>query len=70
MAGRLRQLAPHIAMMGVLYAFFVGVAVIIFGYDSLWAGLSIAIAIAFGYKPTVVALGIGPAVWEEEIKNG
>lgn len=69
MADRLRQLAPHIVAMAVLYVFFVVVAAVVFGYGDVWAALSIAVAIAFGYKPTVVALGIGPEVWNEEIRS-
>ncbi len=69
MTDRLRQLAPHIVAMAVLYVFFVVVAAVVFGHGDVWAALSIAVAIAFGYKPTVVALGVGPEVWNEEIEG-
>jgi len=69
MNNRTRQLLPHVFLMVSIYALLLIISATVFGYDDLWAAFAIAVAILFGYKPTVVALGMGPEPWVEEIEK-
>ena len=60
---RTRQLLPHVFVMVSLYALLLIISGAIFGRNDIWALFTIAVAILFGYKPTVIALGIAPDPW-------
>lgn len=68
MNDRTRELLPHAAAMAIVYAVLFSISSVVFGYGDLWAALAVAVAVLYGYKPTIVALGYGPRAWEEEIK--
>jgi hypothetical protein len=62
-AEKVRQLAPHWAVMFV--AMFVALAVVdrVVGGLGTVASLALVLAIAFGYPFVVRALGVAPPVW-------
>ena len=64
--GRLRQLAPHWAM--ILVVLFVSFTLIesIVGPLELWQSLIVVAVIAFGYPIVVRSLGVAPDVWTDE----
>lgn len=66
---RYRQLLPHAVAMIVVYVVLLSISTFVFGYGDLYARIAIGLAVLFGYKPTVVALGYGPSTWEEEIRS-
>lgn len=63
-AEKVRQLAPHWAVMFV--AMFVALAVVerVVGGLGLAASLGLVLVIAFAYPFVVRALGVAPAVWQ------
>ncbi len=65
-AEKVRQLAPHWAVMFV--TMFVSLALIesLVGQLALWQSLLLVLVIAFGYPIVVRALGIAPEVWQRE----
>ena len=61
-----RQLVPHAVVMVFLYGSLLAVSAFLFGYDDLRAAITLALAVVFGYKPIVVALGVAPPVWADD----
>lgn len=66
---RVRQVIPHVIAMIILYGVFLTIAAAVFGYDDFWAAFTIGVAVIFGYKPFVVALGLAPDHWAETVDN-
>lgn len=63
---RVRQLAPHWAVMIlVLFALF-ALFERAFGSIAFWQSLVIVAVIAFGYPSVVRYLGVAPEVWTSE----
>ena len=63
---RVRQLAPHWAvMLVVLFTSFARLESVV-GPPPLWQSLVIAAAIAFGYPIVTRRLGVAPEVWQRE----
>jgi len=63
---RLRQLAPHWAV--ILVVVFVTFALIetTVGQLALWQSLVVVAVIAFGYPIVVRSLGIAPEIWQHD----
>ena len=63
--GKIRQLAPHWAVMFVIM--FVALAGVerVVGELGLAASFAVVFAIALGYPVVVRALGVAPPVWQE-----
>jgi len=59
----------HLFIMIIIYVFLFSIAAFIFGYGDIWTALAIGIAVIYGYKPSIVALGYGPSSWTEEIQR-
>ncbi|MFW6382665.1 MAG: hypothetical protein ACOCZD_01345 [Haloferacaceae archaeon] len=63
---RVRQLAPHWAVMFLLM---IGVLAVIEAYVmelSFWQSLVVVFAIGLGYPPVVRRLGVAPPVWQRQ----
>ncbi|GAB7092200.1 hypothetical protein JCM18237_24710 [Halorubrum luteum] len=65
-AEKVRQLAPHWAVMFVvMLALIVGIENF-YGALALWQSLLLVVVVAFGYPPVVRRLGVAPEVWERQ----
>jgi len=63
----IRAVAPHYVAMIVLAMVVFGVIQAIIGRElGFWAELAIIAVVVFSYRPAVMALGVGPTVWERE----
>jgi hypothetical protein len=63
----IREVAPHYVAMVVLAMLVFGVIQAIIGRElGFWAELAIISVVVFGYRPAVMALGVGPTAWKRE----
>ena len=63
---KVRQLAPHWAVMFVLmYALLVTIQAL-YGDLSFWQSAALVVAVALGYPTLVRYLGVAPEVWDPE----
>ncbi len=69
MKDRIVRMIPHVVIIFIIYVTLVLISSVVFGYDDLWMALAIAVAILYGYKPIVVALGYGLPEWKDEIES-
>lgn len=69
MEDEIRQLAPHLSAMGLIYIVAFWISAFVFGYGDIWTAFAIGVAIIYGYKPAIVALGYGPPSWTNEISR-
>lgn len=63
---KLRQLAPHWAVMFVLMFVLLAAAESLIGGLSFWQSVILVVVIAFGYPTLVRYLGVAPEVWDPQ----
>jgi len=60
---KVRQLAPHWAVMFLFMFLVLSVIEAVYGELSFWGSVILVVAIAFGYPSVVRYLGVAPEVW-------
>jgi fatty-acid desaturase len=61
---RLKQLAPHYAVMFLLVMLVLTVVQSFVGEIELWLRFAIVIVIVFSYRPVSLRLGFAPDAWK------
>ena len=62
---KIRQLAPHWAVMFVIMLGLIITVESVYGPLALWQSLILVVIVAFAYPPVVRQLGLAPSVWEQ-----
>lgn len=63
---KVRQLAPHWAVMFVVMIGLIAVVETVYGTLAFWQSLLLVLLVAFGYPSIVRRLGVAPEVWQHE----
>lgn len=63
---KVKQLAPHWAVMLVLMFGLLAVVESVFGALPFWQSLILVLLVAIGYPFVVRSLGVAPEVWERQ----
>lgn len=61
---KVRQLAPHWAVMVIIMYALLAVIQIVYGQLSFWQSVLLVVFIAFAYPTAVRMLGVAPEVWD------
>lgn len=65
-AEKIKQLAPHWAVMFLLMFLVLSIIRATYGELSFWQSVVLVVVIAFGYPSVVRYLGVAPEVWAPE----
>jgi len=65
-AEKIKQLAPHWAVMFLVMFLILFVVEATYGELSFWQSVLLVVIVAFGYPSVVRYLGVAPEVWASE----